>query len=69
LHVGGGLRARRYNPGLLASILFLVPFGGRGVWALARETKASRRDHARGLGFAVLLQAITMIAILKKAPK
>src|SRR6185312_15205456 len=24
LHVGGGLRARRYNPGLLTSILFLL---------------------------------------------
>ncbi|MGH2387123.1 MAG: HXXEE domain-containing protein [Chloroflexota bacterium] len=69
LHVGGALRGRRYNPGLWTSILFLLPFGGRGVWALARETKASRRDHARGIGVAVLVHAITLIAILRKSPR
>ncbi len=69
VHVGGALRGRRYNPGLWTSILFLVPFGIRGVWALARETKASRGDHARGIGVAILVHAITLIAILRKSPK
>jgi hypothetical protein len=67
-HIVGALRARRYNPGLLTSILFLVPFGTRGVGALARETKASRRDHVGGIGFAALLQVVTLIAILRKVP-
>lgn len=69
IHVGAALGQRRYNPGLWTSILFLLPFGVRGARALARETKASRGDHARGIGVAVLVHAITLIAILRKSPK
>ncbi len=69
LHIGGALHGRRYNPGLWTSILLFLPLGTRSAWALSREAKASRGDHARGLGVALLVHVITLIAILRKVAR
>ena len=65
IHVGGALRARRYNPGLWTSLLLLLPVGGVAAALITRACRASRPDHLRGLGAAVALHVIVILSIVR----
>lgn len=65
LHLVGALRERRYNPGLWTGLLLFLPAGGYSARALSRAAHASKGDHARGLGAAILLHAVVMLSLIR----
>jgi hypothetical protein len=64
LHLIPAMRERRYNPGLLTGALLLLPFGGITLKRVARASRATRRDHLFGLGGAIFVHLLTIVAIL-----
>lgn len=64
LHLVAGVRARRYNPGLLTGVLLLLPVGGVSLVRVARASQATRRDHIFGLGGAIFVHVVTIVLIM-----
>lgn len=64
LHLVTGVRARRYNPGLVTATVLLLPVGGVSLVRVARASHATRGDHMRGLGGAILVHLLTIILIM-----
>lgn len=57
VHIAGGLVLRRYNPGLVTSIVLFLPVGGAAWWAVQQTGEATLLHHAIGLAVALLLHA------------
>ncbi|HVA92213.1 MAG TPA: HXXEE domain-containing protein [Chloroflexota bacterium] len=64
LHLVMALRARRYNPGLWTGLILFLPLGGATLKQVARESRATRRDHLWGVGGAIVLHVLTVLGIL-----
>ena len=63
LHIGIALKQRRYNPGLGTSVSLFLPVGGYAIVAVSRSAHATIGDQALGIGAAILLHALTFLAI------
>lgn len=63
LHVGMGIKMRRYNPGLVTGLLLLLPLGGHSIVAIGRATRSSWRQHLLGFGVGVLLHLVTFLVM------
>ena len=69
LHLVGGMRTRRYNPGLVTGGVLLLPLGCLSVVRLARSSQTTRRDHVWGLGGAILMHVLTIALLIFVGPK
>ncbi|MDQ2786451.1 MAG: HXXEE domain-containing protein [Chloroflexota bacterium] len=63
LHIGIALKQRRYNPGLGTGVSLFLPVGGYAIVAISRSAHATIGDQALGIGAAILLHALTFLAI------
>ncbi len=57
VHIAAGLVLRRYNPGLVTSIVLFLPVGGAALWDVQQTGQATPLQHAIGLGAALLIHA------------
>jgi len=60
-HIGQGLALRRYNPGLLTSVVLFLPAGIAGVWAVTAAGHGGWLYQVIGLGSAIVIHAGIMI--------
>jgi hypothetical protein len=66
-HCVQAIALRRYNPGLVTSIVLFIPLGGVTLWVLAGTAEVTLADHLIGLGAALLIHAgIIARAITRK---
>jgi hypothetical protein len=66
-HIAQAARLRRYNPGLVTSIVLFLPIGGGGIWAISATGEATSLQHAVGLVIAILIHAGIMAYVLTNA--
>ncbi|MBA3825949.1 MAG: HXXEE domain-containing protein [Ktedonobacterales bacterium] len=64
LHVVMALATRRYNPGLITSLLLFLPVGGFTLYLLGMATPLTWADHALGIGVALLIHLALVIPLL-----
>lgn len=57
VHIAAGLVLRRYNPGLVTSVVLFLPVGGAALSEVQQTGQASALQHAIGLGAALLIHA------------
>lgn len=58
---------RRYNPGLMTSILLFIPLGIATLWMLAGMREITPADHFIGFGVALLVHAaIILLIVIRK---
>lgn len=55
---------RRYNPGLVTSILLFIPLGIATLWVLAGASEITRTDHLIGLAAALVIHAAIVALIV-----
>jgi hypothetical protein len=67
-HCAQAVALRRYNPGLVTSILLFIPLGVATIWVLTRTGEATCTDHVIGLAVALLIHAgiILLVATHKR---
>ncbi len=66
-HIAQAARLRRYNPGLVTSIVLFLPIGGGGVWAISAGGEATLPQHVVGLTVALLIHAGIVAYVLTNA--
>ncbi len=54
-HTMQAIAMRRYNPGLVTSLLLFLPLGALTIWTISGSGEISAADHAVGFGVAILL--------------
>lgn len=67
VHVAQGVRMRRYNPGLITSIVLFLPFGALSFYAVKREGGGTEWAHALGLGSAIAVHAAIVLYVVRRA--
>lgn len=55
VHIVDGLARRKYNPGLVTSILLFLPVGFGGLWAISETGEAMMLQHVVGIVIAVAI--------------
>ncbi len=63
-HCAQAIAMRRYNPGLVTSILLFIPLSAATLWALAGTGEVSVTDQVIGLGTAILIHAGIIIRVI-----
>ena len=68
VHIGGAIRARGYNPGLVSASVLFLPAGGYAWWRIVASGTATITDHVIGIvvGIAVHV-AIVGYAVRRRA--
>jgi hypothetical protein len=59
LHVIAYVVTRRYNPGLITSVLLFLPVGAYTVFVISQLPATTSADHMLGLGAAILVHLVT----------
>ncbi|WP_260740634.1 HXXEE domain-containing protein [Tunturiibacter lichenicola] len=66
-HCAQAVALRRYNPGLVSSILLFIPLGVATLWVLARTGEVTPTDHVIGLAAALVIHAgIILLVVIRK---
>ncbi|MFP5237920.1 MAG: HXXEE domain-containing protein [Acidobacteriota bacterium] len=68
-HIGQGIALRRYNPGLVTSILFFLPIGVWSLVAIQHSGAGTLVMHLIGAGSSLLIHAAIIAYALHKAHK
>jgi len=63
LHTLISIITRRYNPGLWTSLILFLPVSGTMLIAVSRLTNATLTNHLIGLGSAIILHIVIILAI------
>lgn len=61
-HCAQAIALRRYNPGLITSVVLFLPLGVLTLWVLSGNAQVTATDHVISLGLALLIH----IAILAR---
>lgn len=59
LHIIASVVTRRYNPGLITSLLLFLPIGAYTVFVISQLPATTSADHVLGLGAAILVHLVT----------
>ncbi len=65
-HMGQAVALRRYNPGLVTSILLFLPLAGWGLLVVSKDTKADLVMQLIGLSVAVLVHVLIIVHVKRK---
>ncbi len=65
-HVGQAVLMRKYNPGLITSILMFLPFAGFGLYSITKTTNVSLLMQAVGLLVAIAVHAAIIVHVKRK---
>ncbi|QYZ70121.1 HXXEE domain-containing protein [Neotabrizicola shimadae] len=65
IHCLQAIALRRYNPGLVTSILVFIPLGALTLWVLAGNADVTATDHVIGLGLAILIHAAIVVRVVR----
>lgn len=65
-HCLPALILRRYNPGLITSIVLFLPLGIATLWVLAGTSEASAMDHVVGLATALVIHAGIIVRVMTR---
>lgn len=63
IHIGAAARFRCYNPGLVTSVLVFLPLS---IWTLLVIGDVDVAFHWVGLGLAILIHVLIVIAIVNR---
>jgi hypothetical protein len=67
IHVADGAIRRKYNPGLVSSIVLFLPVGLGGLWAIAATGEASLVQHFVGIVIALAIHGGIVIYVVGNA--
>jgi hypothetical protein len=65
-HVVPALVQRRYNPGLITSVLLFLPAGVLSAWVLSRAAGATPGAHLLAFGVAVAVHATIIVHVRRR---
>ncbi len=68
-HIGQGMALRRYNPGLLTSLLLFLPCAGLGLAVVSRGVSADWSQQALGFAVAVVVHALIIAHVKRQLVK
>jgi hypothetical protein len=59
LHIIAYVVTRRYNPGLISSLLLFLPIGAYTVFVISQSPDTTSADHVLGIVIAIIIHLIT----------
>ncbi len=59
LHIIASIVTRRYNPGLITSLILFLPIGAYTVWVISQSPDTTSSDHVLGIAAAVIIHLLT----------
>jgi len=62
-HVAAAIRLRRYNPGLVTSLILFLPLSLATLYVIGREPGTGFATHAAGLAGALVLHALIILHV------
>lgn len=66
VHIVCAVILRRYNPGLVTSVVLFLPLGAFTLLAINRAGGGSASSHALGLGAAIVIHAAVVLHVRRK---
>ncbi len=66
IHIGGALRSRSYNPGLVTAVVLFLPAGGYALWRIQSSGAATTADHLIGLVIGAAVHALIVVYALRR---
>ena len=67
LHIAGGVAMRRYNPGLITSIILFLPVGIYTIYTISQLPETSVGYQGLGIAVAILVHVVTFAYLGKLA--
>lgn len=68
-HCAQAIALRRYNPGLITSVVLFLPLGVLTLWVLSGNAQVTAADHLIGLGLAILIHAAILARVVRNKRK
>lgn len=65
-HIGQAVAMKKYNPGLVTSILLFIPFAGFGLYSIANTTDVTWLMQVVGLLVALAVHAVVIVHVKLK---
>lgn len=63
-HIAMAVRLRRYNPGLVTSVVLFLPLSLATIIVIGRLPETTLAQHAIGLGGALILHALIIVSVM-----
>lgn len=58
IHIGQGIHLRRYNPGLITSLVLFLPVSGVALWRIIEEAHPPVSFHLLGFASAIIIHLL-----------
>ncbi len=65
-HIGQAVALKKYNPGLITSILLFLPLAGSGLYSITHTTNATWDMQITGLFVAIVVHAAIIVHVKRK---
>ncbi len=59
LHIAGGVAMRRYNPGLITSVILFLPVSIYAIYRISQLPETSVGYHGLGIAVAIIIHVVT----------